>query len=300
MAPRTGSNDRRRVERSAVSAFLPVLVMLPFCVLALALMWAPIGALTDIPFLWLLLGFGATGPLLFVRPFQVFVLTPVLGAQRPTIAESQRIEPLWNEILRLSHVPDGRYVVRVLPSDDLNAYACGGHLVVVTSFALDELSDAELQGVLAHEVSHHLGSHTIAITISHWLSTPVVALARVGVYLENVAIAARDSFGRNSIVVDALTNLVAVAVRGVSWVFTAAIRASTTLGNLVGHRSEFEADRRAVRMGFGRELASALRRVLAADHAPRPVGWRARLAASHPSARLRVARIEAQLRHPAR
>ena len=300
MAPRTGSSERRRVERSAVYAFVPVLAMLPFCVLALFLMWTPIGVLTDVPFLWVLLGFTATGPLLFVRPFQVFVLTPVLGARRPTVAESARIKPLWNEILRIGEVPDGHYVVRILPTDELNAYACGGHLVVVTSFALDELTDAELQGVLAHEVSHHLGLHTVAITIGHWLSTPVVALARVGVYLENVAIAARESFGRDSVAIDAITNVVAAGVRAVSWVFTAAIRASTALGNLVGHGSEFDADRRAVRMGFGRELASALRRVLAAGQSPRPVGWRARLAASHPSARLRVARIEAQLRHPAR
>lgn len=300
MAARTGSTQRRRVERSAVLAFVPVLVMLPFCVLALAVIWMPIRLLTDVSFLWLLIAFAATGPLLFIRQFQVLVLTPVLGARRPTVAESERIEPLWNEILRISDVPDGHYVVRVLPSDDLNAYACGGHLVVVTSFALDELTDDELQGVLAHEVSHHLGLHTVAITIGHWLSTPVVALARVGVFLEHVAIAARDSFGRDSAVIDRITNFVALVVRGVSWVFTSAIRAGTALGNLVGHGSEFDADRRAVRMGFGRQLASALRRVLAAGQAPRPVGWRARLAASHPSARLRVARIEAQLRHPAR
>jgi hypothetical protein len=53
-------------------------------------------------------------------------------------------------------------------------------------------------------------------------------------------------------------------------------------------------------MGFGRELAGALRHVLASGTGARPVGWRARLAASHPPARTRVARIEALLRHPAR
>ena len=100
--------------------------------------------------------------------------------------------------------------------------------------------------------------------------------------------------------IDAVTNVAAVVIGAVSWFFTAAIRAGVALGNLVGHGSEFDADRRAVRMGFGRELASALRRVLAAHHAPRPVGWRARIASSHPSARTRVARIEALLRHPAR
>ena len=90
---------------------------------------------------------------------------------------------------------------------------------------------------------------------------------------------------------------VAVLARGAH---LAAIRASDALANMVSHRSEFEADQRAVRMGFGRELASALRQVLATGSVPRPGGWRARLAASHPPARTRVARIEALLRHPSR
>jgi Zn-dependent protease with chaperone function len=52
-------------------------------------------------------------------------------------------------------------------------------------------------------------------------------------------------------------------------------------------------------MGYGRNLAFALRRVISLGGGQRPVGWRARLAASHPPARTRVARIDAMLRHPA-
>ena len=162
-----------------------------------------------LPFIWALIGFAATGPLLFVRRFQVWVLTPVLGARRPTESEESAIAPLWNEIVRSNGLPDDRYVVRILPSDELNAFACGGHLVVVTSFAVEELTTPELQGVLAHELSHHLGLHTVAITIGHWLSTPVVFLARIGVFLENVAIAARESYGRDSPLIDMVTNAAA-------------------------------------------------------------------------------------------
>ncbi|MFK7917556.1 MAG: M48 family metalloprotease [Ilumatobacter sp.] len=298
MATRNVPGDARRVERSALYAFVPVVAMVPFSLLALFLIWLPISILVS--FLWVLLGFAATGPLLFVRRFQILVLTPILGARRATDAEEAAIAPLWSEIVRATGLSADRYVIRILPSDELNAFACGGHLVVVTSFAVDELSTPELQGVLAHELSHHLGLHTVAITIGHWLSTPVVLLARIGVFFENVAIAARQSYGKDSPTIDALTNLAAFIIRGLSWIFTAAIRAGVALGNLVGHGSEFDADQRAVRMGFGRELASALRRVLAAQHGPRQVGWRARIASSHPSPRTRVARIEALLRHPAR
>jgi hypothetical protein len=52
-------------------------------------------------------------------------------------------------------------------------------------------------------------------------------------------------------------------------------------------------------MGYGRQLAGALRRVISLGGGTRAIGWRSRLAASHPPARTRVARIEAIMRHPA-
>ncbi len=278
----------------------PVFAVLPFSLLALFVLWLPVGWLTDVRYWWVVAGFAAAGLLLFVRPFQVLVLTPILGARRPTAAEAGVIEPMWARIAQANDLPAGRFVVRVLPSDELNAYACGGHLVVVTTYAVGELSERELRGVLAHELSHHLGLHTVAITLGHWMSAPVVLLARVGFFLENVAHAAAGSFGKRSPLVDAVSNVAAVVLGAASWVFTAGLRASDALANLVGHASEFEADQRAVRMGFGRELAAALRQVLASGSGERTRGWRARLGASHPPARTRVARIEALMRHPAR
>ncbi len=279
---------------------MPVVAILPFTLLALFVVWLPFGWLTDVGYGWVLGGFLAAGLLLFVRPIQVLVLTPLLRARVPTPDEAAIIEPLWAQIAQVNGLPASRYVVRVLPIDELNAFACGGHLVLVTSFAVHDLSQAQLRGVLAHELSHHLGLHTVAITIGHWLSAPVVLLARIGFFLENVGHAAAGSFGRKSPAVATIGSVVAVVMHLLSWVFTAALRGSDALANLVGHSSEFEADRRAVRMGFGRELASALRALLASGTARRPIGWRARLAASHPPARTRVARIEALMRHPAR
>ena len=80
--------------------------------------------------------------------------------------------------------------------------------------------------------------------------------------------------------------------------FVAALYAADALGNVVAHRSEFQADRRVVRMGYGRNLSHALRRVISLGGGQRPIGWRARLAASHPPARTRVARIDAMLAPP--
>lgn len=290
----------RSVERSAIWAFVPVVAMAPFSLLALLVLWFPVQLIVDVRYWWCVAAFASAGMLLFVRPFQSFVLTPILGARLPTEREAQRIAPVWSDIAQANDVPANRYVLRVLPSEELNAFACGGHLVVVTSYAAEELSPAQLRGVLAHELSHHLGLHTIAITIGHWLSAPVVILARIGFFLENVALAAVASFGKRSFAVKMIGKVAATAVKAVSWIFTAGLRSGDALANIVGHESEFEADKRAVKMGFGRELASALRHVLATGSGGRPIGWRARLAASHPAARTRVARIEALQRHPSR
>lgn len=170
--------------------------------------------------------------------------------------------------------------------------------MVVTSFAIDELSARELSGVLAHELSHHLGLHTAALTLGHWLSLPVLALARIGFYLQNVARAATDSFVSHSAALTALGRIAAGLLTAVSWVFLAALYTSDALANVVGQGSEFEADRRAVDLGYGRPLVDALRAVIRLGGGGRAVGWKARLATAHPPARTRVARIEAMLRHP--
>ncbi len=289
----------RRVQRGALWAFVPVVGMLPFALLALAVFWLPVSILFDVDYWRFVVAFLVVGLLMFVRPFQVFVLTPILGARRPTPAEAAVIEPIWTEIAEANGLPANRYVVRVVDTAEVNAFACGGHLVVVTTFAVAELTAAQLRGVLAHELSHHLGLHTVAITLGHWLSVPVVLLARIGFYLENVAQAAAGSFGQRSTAIAAIGTVAAAIFSGLAWVFTAAIRGSDAITNMVSHSSEYEADQLAVRMGFGAELAGALRFVLDQGYGARPIGWRARLAASHPPARTRVARIEALMRHPA-
>lgn len=289
----------RQIESSAVAAIGPVAVIAPFCVLALFVVWLVVRLVWDIPFWWLVVGYLAGAVLLFIRPVQAFVLTPLFGARKPTDEELELIFPLWRDIARANHLPPERYILRVLPSDELNAFACGGHLVVVTSFALAVLPRRELAGVLAHELSHHLGMHTVGLTIANWLSLPVVLLARIGFLLQNVATAATRAFASHSAGWTIVGQLVAGVLNVLSLPFVAALYAADAFGNVVGHRSEFQADRRVVRMGYGPNLSQALRRVIRLGGGQRPIGWRARLAASHPPARTRVARIDAMLRHPA-
>jgi Zn-dependent protease with chaperone function len=289
----------RQLDSSAVAALGPVAVIAPFCLLALLVVWVPVHAVWSVPYWWFTAGYAAGAIVLFIRPVQAVVLTPLFGARRPTADELVRISPLWRDLADVNRLPADRYILRVLPSDELNAFACGGHLVVVTTFAIEELPRRELAGVLAHELSHHLGLHTVGLTIGHWLSLPVILLARIGFWLQNVATAATEAFAAGSSALTMLGRIVAWVLNVVSLPFVGALHASDAVGNVVAHRSEFQADRRVVRMGYGHDLSRALRRVIALGGGQRAIGRRARLRASHPPARTRVARIDAMLRHPA-
>lgn len=299
MAQTVGRRSRQ-IERSAVTALIPVAALVPFWLLAMVVIWLPLRLAFDVTFWLVPAGWLALGLLLAIPRVQVAVLGWFFGTRRPANEEVAVIAPIWRDLTTAANLPRYRYAIRIIDSDELNAFACGGHLVVVTSFAIKELTSRQLAGVLAHELSHHLGLHTAALTVGHWLSLPVVLLARVGFYLQNVARAATASFASHSVALTALGRLIAAMLTGVSWVFLAALYASDALANVVGHRSEFEADRRAVRMGYGRALADALRVVIDQGGGQRAIGWRARLATSHPPARTRVARIEAMMRHPSR
>jgi Zn-dependent protease with chaperone function len=286
----------RRVERSAVGALVPALMLLPISIGALAVFWWPIHLVSDVPFLAFVLGYLAGTVLLFLKPVQVVVLVRLLGARRPTRDERVRLDTAWRSVLQAAHLPSRRYVLVVLPADELNAFACGGHLVVVTTLAVETLPRDELAGVLAHELSHHLGFHTFALTVAQWLSVPVLILARAGFFLQNVAAAATTSYASHSSALTAVGRVVSTLLTAVSWVLLSGLLLATAVGNVSGRLSEFQADERAVDLGFGSELANALRRTVAMGSGARPRTWRERLAATHPPARTRVARIDAMRR----
>jgi Zn-dependent protease with chaperone function len=283
----------RRIEGSAVASLAPMLLILPVSLAALAVFWLVVRLVWDVSYTTFAIAYVASAVLLFLRPVQVALLAPLLGARRPTRDERARLDTAWRSVLQAAHVSDRRYVVVVLPSDELNAFACGGNLVVVTTTALETLPRDELAGVLAHELSHHLGFHTIALTVTQWLSVPVLALARIGFFLHNVAEAATTSFASNSSLLTAIGLLVGAMLRVAAWIFLSGLLLTNAVANLAGRFSEFEADERAIRLGFGQQLSNALRRTMSAGGGDRPRSWQERLNATHPPALTRVARIDA-------
>jgi Zn-dependent protease with chaperone function len=283
----------RSVERSAVASLVPVLALVPVWLVALAVFWFPIHFVWHIPFwLFALLHLGLV-VLMFWRPLQAVLVMRMLGAKRATPEQAQLLEPAWRSVAQQLGIRPQRYALAVLPSDELNAFACGGSLLVVTSYAIDTLSRDEMTGVLAHELAHHLGFHTVALTLRQWLSMPIYLLAKVGFFLQNVATAATRSYVSHSSALSAVGRLVSGILNVIAWAFLSALLVSNRIANRVGRRSEFEADRRAVAMGFGRELSTALRRVEATEPPRDDSTLRGNLVVTHPSARSRVMRIDA-------
>jgi Zn-dependent protease with chaperone function len=312
----------RSVERSAFAALLPVLALVPVWLLSLAVFWLPTRLFWNVSFWLFALVHLASVVVMFWRPLQTILVMRMLGASRATYDEAARLEPAWRSVANQLGIRPKRYALAVLPSDDLNAFACGGSLLVVTSYAIETLPRDEMTGVLAHELAHHLGFHTVLLTVRQWLSLPIFLLAQVGFFLQNVATAATRSFVSHSVALSAIGRLISGLLNGVAWGFLSALLISNRIAGRAERSTEFEADRRAVAMGFGRELATALRRVAAADRHSHPVGaagavlargerdlWERRpsarrqrrqrnrgLSMTHPSARSRVVRIEALVR----
>lgn len=291
------ANSTRHLEVSSFAAFLPLLALVPVWLVALTSFWFPVWLVVRNPPLWLVavvhVGMGLA---LLFRPVAQRFLTQLLGTRPPTAGERRHVEPLWQGVLLHTRLGSKRFILAVVDSDDLNAFASAGRLVVVTTGALETLPPAELQGVLAHEIGHHLGLDGAAITLGYWLALPVLALARVGYFLQNVATAATQTFASASPVWTLVGRGVAGILRGIAKVLEGSIRVWQALGGIATRRAEYRADDWAVRLGFGLELAAAMRRTVN-DEPPASHRSRAdRLFGTHPPLRTRIARVEARAR----
>ncbi|MEO7398373.1 MAG: M48 family metalloprotease [Ilumatobacteraceae bacterium] len=281
---------------------MPIVTLVPVWLLALAVFWLPVRWIWDVPFWLFALGHLCAVVVMFWRPLQTVLVMRMLGGRRATPDQARRLEPAWRSVAQQLGIEPRRYALAVLPSDELNAFACGGSLLVVTSYAIETLPRDEMTGVLAHELAHHLGFHTVALTVRQWLSLPIFLLAQVGFFLQNVATAATGSYVSHSSALSAVGRLISAVLKAFSWIFLLGLLISNRIADRAGRRAEFEADRRAVVMGFGRELATALRRVEQYERSGRGTDTstlRATLVLTHPSARSRVQRIEALRRREA-
>lgn len=287
---------KRQVELAAISSLAPVAALFPTWLIAIAIFWIPFWRFTDVSYSLFAFAAIAMGIVLFSKSVQKVFLSRLLGARQPTNAESATLYQAWKRVAKANHISLDSFVLKVVDTDEINAFASGGHLLVVSSFAVNELDNNELTGVLAHELSHHLGSHTVALTIAQWLSLPILLLAKIGFFLQIIAEAILNSFGSHLRVIRFFGMLTAAALTVVSSFFIAGLVVAQSLSNAVGHGSEFQADRRVVHMGFGRELLTALKRVENESYYFDEETKNPLIVSSHPPADERIKRLESLMR----
>ena len=249
--------------------------------------------------LWLV-----SGALIFVPSVEAFIATHVFGFRMLTEHEAQVVLPAWKDVTERIGVRGDQYLLRVEDSDFLNASAGAGHIVSVTTWAVENLSAGELRAILAHELGHHLGGHAVATLLTYWYSMPGRYVIRFLYLLRRIAVSIASSRSLLWTLVGVaapvlLLGLVfAAALNSRNWFIAALIVVAVLAPPIVawaGRSSEHRADSIACEMGFGPELHAALSTIqqLEADTGATGPGLRARMFASHPDTSARIQRVRA-------
>ena len=210
-----------------------------------------------IVFFALLLGAGLTFGSLF---WSDKVALRASGAREVTPAEAPQLHGIIDRICALADMPKPR--VAIAQSNMPNAFATGRNsksaVVVVTTGLMAKLNDQELEGVLAHELSHIAHKDVVVMTVASFLGIVAALLVRFAFYGELFGGGGRGrGGGGNNNNGGALPILLIVMAVGI---VTYAI--SFLLIRLLSRYRELAADRAgALLTGQPSALASALTKV---------------------------------------
>jgi heat shock protein HtpX len=227
----------------------------------------------------------------------------VSGARQ--VKSKEEAPELWRKVENLS-ITAGLPMPRlyIVPDDSPNAFAAGRNpkqaVVAVTSGLLDQLDEEELEGVLAHEISH---IRNYDVRLMTWAAVLAGSIAMISqIFLRGLFFGAgrRDSRGGGNPIVLVLVLLGLILAPIAAVVIQAAI----------SRRREYVADASGAELTrYPQGLASALRTISAAK-TPSPhlanqaiahlmiapplgiAGRASRLFSTHPPTEDRIARLE--------
>ena len=279
---------RRLDVSSSLSLLFLTLLLLPVSFAYVSLLAAPFGRSR----VWLVVGYFLLGLCLLVRPIEARLMKRFFRVRKPTEQERERLQPVWSSVLDEADIRGDRYVLAIDDRAEPNALAVGGHVIAVTLGAL-HLSDHELEGVLAHELGHHLGFHPLALTASFWLSLPLVVVGTIVNWL--LRFTSRTALAGWFLRIPLLTlfsMLIGLLFAIVARLLNAILWFTRFMVNLIGRSSEYAADHAAVQLGFGDGLLAALEAHAQTPGAAPVSQW---LWATHPPLQKRIQRIREAL-----
>ncbi|MFJ1973131.1 M48 family metalloprotease [Streptomyces sp. NPDC087903] len=284
-------------------------VQLPGALVSLALVSSlALGLFGSVVGTFVIVAWVASGLLVFHRPTELAFARHVLKLRLPTPDERARLEPVWHEVTARAGIEQGTYELMVENSEELNAAAVAGHVVGVTTYALNRIPSSNLAAVLAHELGHHTGGHAWAGLLGYWYSLPgriawavTRALARFALAVAGVFSVAATGF------LILFMSLMAVAAFFAAWYIAVPLVVAPYLLAYAGRRGELRADQQAAELGFARQLAEVLYHfqteetaakaaLVAQGQQLREPGTLARLLSTHPDHQTRLSELEPFLR----
>ncbi|MGW4892102.1 zinc metalloprotease HtpX [Kitasatospora sp. NPDC004240] len=175
-----------------------------------------------------------------------------MGAHRVTPEQYPQLHGAVDRLCALADMPKPR--VAVANNDMPNAFATGRNpqnaVVCVTTGLLRRLEPEELEGVLAHELSHVAHRDVAVMTVAGFLGVLAGAMTRIAMY--GGFLGGRNSNDSNAAVVALVVPLVSIVVYALSFLLT----------RLLSRYRELAADRAAAQLtGRPSALASALTKV---------------------------------------
>ncbi|AOS65188.1 M48 family metalloprotease [Actinoalloteichus hymeniacidonis] len=290
--------------RIDMTAWLGLLLSLPWTLSSLGLVVMVSTMLGDrlwAPLLWLIpLGWLASGAVIFLAGCERLLARVSLNSRPPSEGERRIVEPVWETVLDDVVVDPRRFQLWVQDTQELNAGAAGGRIVIVTKGAL-RLPPRALAAVLAHELGHHLGGHSVVLRLHGWYSIPT----RIFLALVIAAIGVIGSIGRaiarTGNVFGIVLSLAALVGGIVLVVYLSPLLLLVPVASVflaaTSRMGEIRADRMAAQLGYGPALIEVLgqwMRDSQAAHRP-PPSLRTRLFASHPSHAVRIRKVEEYL-----
>jgi heat shock protein HtpX len=173
-----------------------------------------------------------------------------MRAKVTTPEEQPELHAMIERLCQLADIPKPRIAVSEM--DMPNAFAAGHSrktaTVCVTTGLVQRLEPRELEGVIAHELSHIVNKDVIVMTVAGFLATVAGLFVRFGIYSGMSGGRGRD----NSAAVFFVVILVSVVVYVVSFLLLRAL----------SRYREFAADRGAAIMtGAPAQLAAALQKI---------------------------------------
>jgi heat shock protein HtpX len=178
------------------------------------------------------------------------IVLRMYGAQPVTRDQAPELHDIVERLAMKAGIPMPRLFL--LPEHALNAFATGRNpshaAVAVTEGMLRAMNRDELEGVLAHELSHVLNRDTLISTVAATIAGAITFLARSAMFMGG----GRDDRDRGS------------PVAALATIFLAPL-AAMLIQMAVSRSREYAADASGARLvGYPQGLASALRKLGAA------------------------------------